>query len=32
LPAFRRLAEKLDPEHKFRNGYLNRTVFAGLAD
>ena len=32
LPAFRRLAEKLDPEHKFRNDYLNRTVFAGLAD
>jgi alditol oxidase len=29
LPAFRHLAEKLDPEHKFRNDYLDRTVFAG---
>jgi alditol oxidase len=28
LPAFRRLAETLDPEHKFRNDYLDRTVFA----
>jgi alditol oxidase len=28
LPAFRRLAETLDPEHKFRNDYLYRTVFA----
>ncbi|GAB3037726.1 FAD-binding protein [Parafrigoribacterium mesophilum] len=28
LPAFRQLAETLDPEHKFRNDYLDRTVFA----
>jgi alditol oxidase len=32
LPAFRRLAETLDPEHKFRNEYLDRTVFAAAAD
>jgi xylitol oxidase len=27
LSAFRQLAETLDPEHKFRNDYLDRTVF-----
>jgi hypothetical protein len=31
LPAFRRLAERLAPEHKFRNGYLDRTVFVAAA-
>lgn len=27
LPDFRALAERLDPERKFRNGFLDRTVF-----
>ena len=31
LPAFRELAERLDPEHKFRNRYLDRNVFAAVA-
>ncbi len=29
LPAFRRLAENLDPQGVFRNDYLDRYIFAG---
>jgi xylitol oxidase len=29
LPAFRQLADRLDPQGKFRNDYLRRTIFAG---
>ena len=31
LPAFRNLAERVDPEHKFRNDYLDRNLFAAAA-
>ncbi len=30
LPDFRRLARTLDPEGKFRNAFLDRTIFAGM--